>query len=441
MNVTEMSPSSIVLIFTFVATIILQALKPGRRMAIVLTGSALCAAIAVETDYATMTELWNGVPWNVVSILVALSLFTQAVLPSNAMGVLALKASDFCKGRESRLLWVFPVMMFVLSGVVNNLAAMNVILPVLLATLKILAPNQKYVDLLLAALLVACNLGGAATPIGDFPAILLMGNGGVGFSTYLFWAGPACVAILAIVLSAFVFVYSRSNIANKSNFEEVLAVATVAKLYRATKIRWSVLLPALAIFIAMFICWTIGVAPDLVCLVGVGILLLASGKRGETTLRTKIEVEPVIFLICLFIMIAAVTATNVLTIATDPILSLSGSPKLMLIVFLVVAGTLTGFFSAGPSMAALLPVAIVLTEHLPTEPVYVGLALAVCAGSSLFITAATSGVLAQEQVNASGLVANDGSKIQFGFLSFLPYGLMSFCLILTSGILYVSLSC
>lgn len=436
-----MTPATTLLVVTFVGTIILQAIKPDLRMAIVLTGSALCASIAVGTGSSTMNELWNGIPWNVVSILIALSLFTQAVLPSNAMGVLALKASGFCKGRESRILWVFPVMMFVLSGIVNNLAAMNVILPVLLATLKILAPSQKYVDLLLAALLVACNLGGAATPIGDFPAILLLGSGGIEFSTYLVWASPACVVILVAVLLAFTWLYSRSEKKGSSSFEELLAVETVSKLYRATKIRWSVLVPALVIFVSMFVCWTVGIAPDLVCLVGIGVLLVSSGQKGEQTLRTKLEVEPVIFLVCLFIMIAAVAATDVLSVATAPIMSLSHSPKLMLVAFLVTAGVLTGLFSAGPSMAALLPIATVITEHLPSESVYVGLALAVCAGSSLFITAATSGVLAQEQVNAGELVSQDGTRIQFGFFSFLPYGVMSFLVILTLGIGYVLLTC
>ena len=436
-----MTAAMFLLLLTFIATIALQAIHPRHRLAIVLAGCAACAVIATSTGKTTMLQLWKDVPWNVIAILVALGLFTNLVLPSNAMGLLALKASSFSKGRESRLLWVFPVIMFVLSGTVNNLAAMNVIMPVLLATLKILAPQQRYVDMLLAALLVACNLGGAATPIGDFPAILLMGHGGVGFTTYLVWAGPACVVILLFVLFTFSLLHGNKARSRRSTFEETLAVATVTKLYRRTRIRWSILVPAILVFVGMFVCWTIGVEPDLVCLVGVGVLLLASGERGEKTIRTGIEVEPVIFLTSLFIMIAAVTATGILEVATQPILQLSSTPRLMLVVFLLAAGVLTGLFSAGPSMAALLPVATVLTRFLPSEPVYVGLALAVCAGSCLFITAATSGVLAQEQVQASGLITQEGHRVQFGFLRFLPYGAMSFCIILSAGIGYVLCFC
>jgi Na+/H+ antiporter NhaD/arsenite permease-like protein len=386
----------LLLLLSFVTTIVFQAIRSQHRLSIVLTGCAACTVIATSTGKITMLQLWKEVPWNVIAILVALGLFTQLVLPSNAMGVLALKATSFCKGRESRLLWVFPVMMFILSGTVNNLAAMNVILPVLLATLKILAPQQRYVDMLLAALLVACNLGGAATPIGDFPAILLMAHGGVEFTTYLVWAAPICVVILFLVLIAFLFLHGKKVPIQRPSLEETLAVATVSKLYRKTSIRWSILIPSIVVFIGMFACWIIGIEPDLVCIVGIAVLLLAAGDRGEKTIRTGIDVEPVVFLICLFIMIAAVTATGILDVLTQPILQLSSRPKLMLVVFLLAAGVLTGLFSAGPAMAALLPIATVLTKFLPSEPVYVGLSLAVCAGSSLFITAATSGVLAQE---------------------------------------------
>lgn len=431
-----MSTAMIIVLIAFVGTLILQAVFPNRRQVIVVAGCAICAMLAVGSGATEMKQLWQHVPWNVVAILVALSLFTQLVLPSNIMGFLAVKASGLSRGKEARLLWVFPAMMFVLSGTVNNLAAMNVVLPVVLAILAILSPQQRYLDMLLASLLVACNLGGASTPIGDFPAILLMGHGGVSFTVYLIWALPVCIVILGLVQLAFYGLH-RIRAVERTAFEESLAVATIQKLYRRTEIDWPKLIPALLVFAGMFVFWMIGAAPDLVCLVGVGALLVLSRKRGESAIRNQIEVEPVVFLISLFVMIAAVTSTGILDVLVQPIVGLSDSPQLMLAVFMITAGVLTGLFSAGPSMAALLPVADVLTEYLPPEPVYVGLALAVCAGSSLFITAATSGVLAQEYVDASGMATNDGRRASFGFLQFLPYGALSFMIILTSGIAYV----
>ena len=105
------------------------------------------------------------------------------------------------------------------------------------------------------------------------------------------------------------------------------------------------------------------------------------------------------------------------------------SPLAQLVVFVVAAGLLTALFSAGPSMASLLEVADVLARQHPPNTVYVGLALGVCAGSSLFTTAATSGPLAQALTERAGLRDSEGRPLRFGFAEFLPVGILSFVVI------------
>lgn len=67
-------------------------------------------------------------------------------------------------------------------------------------------------------------------------------------------------------------------------------------------------------------------------------------------------------------------------------------------------------------------------------PVYIGLALAVCAGSSLFSTAATAGPLMQTLVERAGLKDLKGERLSFGFREFVPVDLLGFSLILSIAI-------
>ena len=101
-----------------------------------------------------------------------------------------------------------------------------------------------------------------------------------------------------------------------------------------------------------------------------------------------------------------------------------------MVVFLVVAAVLTGLFSAGPSMAALLEVAEALAKQHKPEAIYIGLALSVCAGSSLFLTAATSGPLTQALVERARLKDPDGKPLRFGFAEFARVGVVAFTVIL-----------
>jgi Na+/H+ antiporter NhaD/arsenite permease-like protein len=142
-----------------------------------------------------------------------------------------------------------------------------------------------------------------------------------------------------------------------------------------------------------------------------------------------VDIEATLFLLALFVMVVAVRRSGVFGSIAHGLVALPIPPLAQLVVFVVAAGVLTSIFSAGPSMAALLEVADVLVKVHPPNTVYVGLALGVCAGSSLFITAATSGPLAQALTERVGLKDSEGRALRFGFAEFLPVGIMSFVVI------------
>lgn len=110
-------------------------------------------------------------------ILVGLGLLSELLVTSRLFGLLALWSTEASRANPRRLLVYFAIGMYLVSGLVNNLTALLLVLPVLLILLKLMGVGQRFVSWLLGTLLIACNLGGAATPIGDFPAILLLGRG------------------------------------------------------------------------------------------------------------------------------------------------------------------------------------------------------------------------------------------------------------------------
>jgi len=159
-------------------------------------------------------------------------------------------------------------------------------------------------------------------------------------------------------------------------------------------------------------------------------------RTGERLVRGRVDVEAVLFLLSLFVMVSSVRQSGVFAAIGQGLTGLPVPAVTQLVIFLVMAGVLTGLFSAGPSMAALLDVAAVLAKSLPPTAVYVGLALSVCAGSSLFLTAATSGPMAQILTERANLRDEDGRPVRFGFFEFLPVGVVGFAIILSVGIVY-----
>jgi Na+/H+ antiporter NhaD/arsenite permease-like protein len=420
-------------------TIVAQALWPAHRLLIVLAGAAGSCVAASVLGVASASALFAAVPWNVLLILVCLGLFAERLAATRLFGLASVKVTRLARARPQALMVLFGIGTYLVSGVVNNLTALLVVLPVLLTVFALVGVTQRYAQWTLGLLLVLCNLGGAATPIGDFPAVLLLARGAMGFDAYLAGAVlPTAVAVVLLLAVVGLWVQPARDVPF-SALGQRLTLTTLAHLYRGVRLDWRLLGPCLLALAAMLLGWLAapeswGLTPELVAWIGAGAALLARPSEGEAALRRSVDVEAVLFLMALFLMVGAVRETGLFVQATQLLTTLELSPTWQVVLFLVAAAVLTGLFSAGPSMAALLDVAEALAKQHPPEAIYIGLALAVCAGSSLFLTAATSGPLTQALVERSGLRDAHGVPVTFGFREFLPVGLLGFTVILTVAV-------
>ncbi len=422
-----------------VLALVLQAVLPRHRLLIVMAGAALACSGASFLGIASVSAVFAGVPWNVLLILVALGLFTHRLAASQIFGLASVALVRLARAQPVALLVLSALGTFLVSSVVNNLTALMVLLPVLLTVFALSGVSQRYAAWSLGVLLVACNLGGAATPIGDFPAVLLLGRGTLSFERYLSDALPVTFLGIVLLLLVVVLAVRPARDVPASVLGKRLTLVTLAQLYRGVRLDWSLLAPCLGALLAMVIGWLMlpeswGISPELVAWLGAGIALLARPQQGELALKRSVDVESALFLLALFLMVAVVRETGLFVSVANWLVAAPFGHAGQLVIFLIAAALLTGLFSAGPSMAALLEVADVLAVNHEAAPIYIGLALAVCAGSSLFLTAATAGPLMQTLVERAGLKDLQGQRLSFGFREFVPVGLLGFALILSLAI-------
>jgi Na+/H+ antiporter NhaD/arsenite permease-like protein len=417
-----------------VVTLVLQAVWPRYRLMIVMAGAGASCLTTSMLGLGHAAQILSDVPWDVLVILVGLGLVSEVFVESRVFGVLAMRACRWSGADPRKISLLFAVGMYSHGGLVNNLTALLLILPMLLGLYKLVGVTQRYVSWSIGLLLVACNLGGAATPIGDFPAVLLLGGGKMGFTAYLVRALPSTLIGLVVVVSLVVFGVRPERGLSKSPVSAAITVDTMGALYRSVRVDRRMLIPAAIALGTMIVAWMKlpaekGWTPELICWLGAGAALAVKPSLGERLIRRKVDVEAVLFLLGLFVMVVAARRSGIFTSVAHALVALPISPIAQLVVFVIAAGLLTSLFSAGPSMASLLEVADVLARQHPPNTVYVGLALGVCAGSSLFTTAATSGPLAQALTERADLRDSEGRPLRFGFVEFLPVGILSFLVI------------
>jgi len=452
-----MEISGLLIILCVFGSLLLQALLPTRRVSIVIIGAVLSTTIVVLTEYSTLHDVYGSIPWDVLLILIGLGLYTSILARSNVFGVAAAKATNITRGIGWIVLVAFSSIMFFVSALVNNITAICLMLPVFLVVLQSLGISQSYLGLFMALILTATNLGGAASPIGDFPAILLISDREtqMTFGKYLFFAAPACTVIIILVILAYLLVHASRHREASSVLSRSVSLMVSRLLYRNVSIGWNILIPGTLIFSVMVLLWSFAprdwnMSPDLVCLMGVASLMgythFVHSPRSfsekdlpfvERIVRKETDIESALFLGALFFMVTAAESTGILKSFGDQLLSFSSEPLLCISVLMVLTGLFTALFSAGPAMGAMLPIAKQLAPLYPDGSVYVGLALSVCAGSSFLLTAATSGPLTQTIIERFNLATCNGEPGRFGFWTFLPYGLLSFSIIQLSALFWV----
>lgn len=426
--------TSVLIIANAIIAIALQAAFPQKRHVILLVCASAALLFGIQTS--SLPEFLGNLPWDTVLILFALTIYGEFIFGSNIFDWVLKQISILCKGKLYLIIIVFNIIVFLVSSVLNNYQALLLMLPPLISLLKLMNNlSKRYLTILFSSVLIISNLAGASTPIGDFPALYLLSQGVISFGSYFANTTPfAILAGITVIVTAVIFY--RVQPVKSSEQSENLSVAYTTALYRRVNINWKMLIPSIIIFIMMFVCWLLGYNPTIVALVGLSILsiIVKLGKYAENKI-TSVDPSVFIYFICLFIIIESIQQTGVLNIIAN-YLQLIKSPRTLIILFSLTTMIITGLVSAGPATVAFFPVAMTIQDAFPENMVITCFCLSICAGSSLFLTAATAGPLLTRMTEKNTLVI-DNANFVFSFKNYLIPGMIGAMIIFSSNLLYI----
>jgi len=425
-----------------VLALILQALQKDffRRLVSMAVATVLVTGLVILSEGEMLGRVAQSLPWRTLFMIGCLSLHTRILGVSGAFHSLAILVLRTTRGHGAWTGLVFAVGMYLLSGLMNNLATMLIMLPIVIEVLRRLQAGRHYSLALLTLLLPMCNLGGASTPVGDFPALILFSTGVIDFWDYLLPAYTVCAALSVVLLGCFYAFHWKVLSREAPSAEHVSqAVDELRREAPAVSTRRSKLqlLAQALVLLGMAAAWTAGGDPLTVALFGFACSLLVfvlSGlapqalpcveipfltrmlqapRDARTMHTTRLEASATAlldaatvfcFFLLLFAMIGAVQETGLIARLADEFIAREAGTASSLLVFLFVVSIITALFSAGPGMAIALPLSATLIANsgFQSSPLYVAVALAVCAGSCLTLFSATSGPLLQIGVAQAG---------------------------------------
>lgn len=402
-----------------------------------LVGASLISAPIVVLGGGSLSEAFASFPVQVVAVYVALELFTSMIRATGLLDVLSVRAATYARSDRRRILVVFSALLMGIGTVNNNLTALIVVFPVLVAVLKALQPSAAYLRLLFSVVLAVGNCAGAATPVGDFPALLIMSTGIVSFGTYLLLAFPLFCATAA----ALVVVYRRiARRLARAEPEWSLADAEVglgllAERHRHRRVDRSAVVKLAVVFGSMVFVWVTVpfdvVPPALVAWAGLAVAAVLVEPDGVESGFRSFDLDGVLRIMAVFFVAALIGTTSLVPAIADHLARATDDPFLLILGVMVCTALVCAVIDAGGAAAALLPMVQTLTA--PGEPLHdvtaitvIAFAAAICAGSSMLLTSATAGQLLSSKVAAAGIPDDAGGVARFGFRSYLRFGLLNF---------------
>ena len=271
------------------------------RTLVALLGGLLVIVLGVISQ----EEAFAAIDFNVVFLLAGMMIIAGGLKQTGFFDFLAGEAIHLSRGEPFRLLVILALVTAGLSALLDNVTTVILLTPV---TLSIARTLQVSPFPYLMSQILASNIGGTATLIGDPPNILIGSAAGLDFGAFLVNLGPVVVVILVAFLVILRMTYGRSM------QDDVDRLDALAKLDPRSEIRDRPLmirgLIVLALTIAGFIAHSaLGVEAATVALLGATVLMIVGPLDPHEALR-GIEWHTLFFFVGLFMLCLLYTSPS-----------------------------------------------------------------------------------------------------------------------------------
>ena len=404
--------NDVIALGVFVCAYVLIATEWVHRVVVALVGAALMLLFQIVDAHDAFFSEEFGIEWNVIFLLFGMMIIVGVLRHTGVFEYLAIWSAKRAKGRPFAVMALLILITAGASALLDNVTTLLLVAPVtILIAERLGAPAAPFV----IAEVLASNIGGTATLVGDPPNIIIAAEAGLSYIDFLANLLPIVLVLLAVFL-----LMARRTFVSALTFHPD-RVAEVMELDEREALVPGPLLPrALAVLVIVTLGFVLqdqlDYDPSVVALLGAGVLLLVARSDPDRYLA-EVEWHTLAFFIGLFIMVGALVKTGVIEDLAAWVIDVTGGDLFAAtMLILVVSAVLSAIVDNIPYVATMAPLVAQLAATIPGDTTVLWWALAL--GADLGGNATSIG--ASANVVALGVAERAGFKIRF--VEFLRYG-------------------
>ena len=375
----------------------------------------------------------HHVDFNTLGLLVGMMILVSVTSQTGLFDYVAVKAAKTAKAEPRRLLIYLGLITAIFSAFLDNVTTVLLMVPVTFSiTLKL---KVKVVPFLLTQI-IASNIGGTATLIGDPPNIMIgMAVKELDFVAFLVNLAP--IALLNLILVLFVMdVLYRKSLRTQPELQAKIMAMDERKSLTNMSLLYRCLFVLVLVILGFFTHSITHIESSLIALTGgFFILLLAGGssKVVETALR-KVEWPTIFFFIGLFIAVGGLIETGLINdMATKAVALTAGDVTMTSLLVLWLSALVSSVLDNIPFVATMIP----LIENMGQmgvsnlEPAWWSLALGACLGGNGTLVGASANLI------VAAMAAERGVKITFMSYLKVGFGVMLMTIVVSTIYIYL----
>jgi Na+/H+ antiporter NhaD/arsenite permease-like protein len=321
----------------------------------------------------------------------------------------------------------------------------NVTTVLLVAPVTLLITEELKVDPFpyLFTEILASNIGGTATLIGDPPNIMIGSATGLTFNQFVLHLAPAAAVILLATLVPIYFLWGRRLHAAPEARARVMQFDAREAITDPRLLRQSLAVLALVI-LGFVLAHPMHLEPATIAMAGAAVLLLldnfahSAERQSEQVHKTFGEVEwvTIFFFLGLFIVVYGIETAGVLKWLADEVVALTGGNLAVTgQAILWVSALASAIVDNIPFVATMIPLiesmAPVYGGASQIEPLWWALSLGACLGGNGTLIGASANLI------VAGLAERAGYPIRFMKFLGLAFPLMLLSIAISSGYLWL----
>ena len=362
------------------------------------TISALLGGVAMILFVIPQEAAFHSIDWNVIFLLAGMMVIANVLKETGLFQWIALQAVRLGKGDPFKVLVILSLITAVTSALLDNVTIVVLIAPVTLFVASTLRVSP--VPFLIAEIL-ASNIGGMATLVGDPPNILIGSASGLDFVTFAANMGPISVIILIVFIGMARPLFQKDLTVLDQDNVDIAEVDASALITDPVLLRKSLIVMA-GVIVGFLLHSALHLEPATIALAGATLLMLWGKTDPHYALR-DIEWTTLFFFFGLFIMVEAVVEVGLIEIVADAALRLTGGnlqlTSILLIWFSAIA---SGIVVNIPYTATMIPIVESLGQVMSIDPLWWSLALGACLGGNLTLVGAAANVVVVSLAEKSG---------------------------------------